>query len=275
MAYNILLVDDDREFREELDAFLEDYRIVEAGTGDEAIDILTRPNEIDLVILDVRMPGRRGTDVLADIKRRFPDLGVIMLTAYSSKDVAIASLKGDADDYIEKPVDIEKMQQSIYRLLHERGAGAKSYPSNSKGKIERVKDFLEKNYDKKVSLQDVADLVYLSPKYLSRLFKEITGMGFNKYRLDRKMEKAKEILMESGLTVNEISYRLGYQNMESFIRMFKKLAGMTPTEYRQTQTAGGAGSITEGENGASRAEKSAQLLPINKEIKTSKEAETS
>jgi len=240
MPYNILLVDDDSEFREELDDFLEEYRIVEAGNGDEALRILSEPNQIDLVILDVRMPGRKGTEVLAEIKDQYPGLGVIMLTAYSSKDVAIASLKGDADDYIEKPVDIEKLEETIHRLLHEEGSGGAVYKQNSEGKIEKVKDYLKRNYDKRVSLKDAAELVFLSPKYLSRLFKEITGTGFNQYRLSRKMEKAQEILADTGLTVDEISYRLGYQNMESFIRMFKKIVGMTPTEYRDKIGAGGS-----------------------------------
>lgn len=241
MSYNILLVDDDAVFRQELDDFLEEYRIVEAGTGDQALEILSRPNEIDLVILDVRMPGRKGTEILPEIKDHYPDLPVVMLTAYSSKNVAIASLKGDADDYIEKPVDIEKLESTIHRLLHEEDSVGKSYKRDSEGKIERVKDYLERNYDKRVSLRDAADLVFLSPKYLSRLFKEITGTGFNQYRLTAKMERAKEILAETGLTVDEISYRLGYKNMESFIRMFKKIAGMTPTEFRESGQASGSG----------------------------------
>jgi two-component system response regulator YesN len=255
MPYNVLLVDDDREFREELAECLEDYRVIEASTGSEALELLGRPNEIDIIILDVMMPGRKGTDVLTEIKRREPDLAVIMLTGHSSKDVAIASLRGDADDYIEKPVDIDLLLESIRRLLHGRGAAGTEFASDADGKIERAKDFLDRNYHKRVSLENVAELVCLSPKYLSRLFKEKTGSGFNEYRLRRKMEKAGETLRETGLTVNEISYRLGYRNMESFIRMFKKINGMTPTEFRETAEnasdgpsggAGGAGSSISG-----------------------------
>ncbi len=232
MPYNIMLVDDDGAFREELSECLEDYRVVEAGDGKTAVDLLKRPNEIDLILLDEMMPGRRGTDVLTEIKRLAPEISVIMLTGHSSKAVAIKALKGDADDYIEKPVDVEELLKSIRVLLHGRGAAKDGYPPGTDGKIERVKEFLERNYHKRVSLEDVADLVCLSPKYLSRLFKEKTGVGFNDYRIGIKMEKAGEILRESGLTVNEISYRLGYRNMESFIRMFKKVKGLTPTEFR-------------------------------------------
>jgi YesN/AraC family two-component response regulator len=233
MPYNILLVDDDAVFREELSECLEDYRVIEAGDGRTALDILKQPNEIDVILLDEMMPGLRGTDVLAEIKRLEPGISVIMLTGHSSKSVAIKALKGNADDYIEKPVDVEQLLDSIGRLLHGGGAQEGDYPPGTDGKIERVREFLERNYHKRVSLDDVADLVCLSPKYLSRLFKEKTGEGFNEYRIGVKMEKAGEILRETGLTVNEVSYRLGYRNMESFIRMFKKVKGLTPTEFRQ------------------------------------------
>jgi YesN/AraC family two-component response regulator len=233
MPYNILLVDDDSEFREELSECLEDYRVIEAPTGNAALDILHRPNEIDLVLLDEMMPGRRGTDVLSEIKRLEPDMAVVMLTGHSSKDVAIKALRGDADDYIEKPVDVEHLLGIIHELLVGRGISEAEYSSGTDGKIERVKEFLDRNYHKRVSLEDVADLVCLSPKYLSRLFREKAGVGFNEYRIGIKMERAGEILEKTGLTVNEISYKLGYRNMESFIRMFKKTKGLTPTEYRE------------------------------------------
>ncbi len=102
MPYNVLLVDDDKMFREELREALEDYRVVEAANGKEALEILKKPNEIDIVMLDVMMPGLPGTEVLKEIKKISPSLSVVMLTGYSSKDVAIEALKGRADDYIEK-----------------------------------------------------------------------------------------------------------------------------------------------------------------------------
>jgi YesN/AraC family two-component response regulator len=233
MPYNILLVDDDEIFREELSECLEDYGVIEASTGGEALEILKKPNEIDIVLLDVMMPGRRGTDVLSEIKRLEPEMSVIMLTGHSSKDIAIDALRGNADDYIEKPVDVPLLLESIRNQLHGRDGSRDEYPPGAEGKIAHVAEFLARNYQKRVSLDDVAGLVCLSPKYLSRLFKEKTGKGFNEYRLGVKMEKAGEMLRETGLTVNEISYRLGYSNMESFIRMFKKTKGMTPTEYRK------------------------------------------
>ena len=111
MPYNILLVDDDEDFRYEFRELFDDYNIVEAKNGLDALDLLKKPNEIDLVVLDVVMPGLRGTQVLKEIKSISPELGIIILTGHSSKDTAIAALKGKADDYIEKPLNIQKAKE--------------------------------------------------------------------------------------------------------------------------------------------------------------------
>lgn len=232
MAFNVLLVDDDHEFREEFCDFLCDYNVVEASNGEEALEILSRPNEIDVVILDVVMPGISGTEVLKIIKEKYPDLGVIILTGQGTKKTVIEALKGRADDYIEKPVDIPKTQAIIERLLSQRIQPVDALPGGTDEKLDKVMRFLDRNYDKRVSLQDAAALVALSPKYLSRLFKEVVGIGFSDYRLKVRMEKAVELLETTEYSIAEIAFKLGYENPESFARLFGKVVGCTPTEYR-------------------------------------------
>ncbi len=228
MSYQILIVDDDSEFREEIHECLKDYKVIEASNGMEALEILKKPHAIDLVILDVSMPGLLGTEVLKKIRDKSRDLPVVILTGHSSKDVAIEALKGHATDYIEKPFEVRKFLSIVQRILDKKNQGL-TIPTN---KMERVKSFLERNFDKKISLNHVADEICLSPKYLSRLFKETTGLGFNEYRLKIKIQKAAELLRTTPMTIHEISSHLGYQNPESFIRIFEKIINQTPTEYR-------------------------------------------
>lgn len=125
------------------------------------------------------------------------------------------------------------MQGIIERLLEKKEVEGDMDTGGVKGKIERVKRFAERNYHKKVSLRDAAAAVSLSPKYLSRLFKQTTGMGFMAYKLEIKIKKAKQLLRKTDYNIDQISYKMGYENPESFIRIFKKLAGYTPTEYRE------------------------------------------
>lgn len=233
MADKILVVDDDAEFRLELKDALNEYSILEASSGVEAINLLKRANEIGVVVLDVMMPGVSGLDVLTEIKKSDPHLGIIILTGHSSKSVAIEALKGRADDYIEKPVDTGKLKEVIEKFLEASRSKKEAQTGDVKGKIERVKRFIERNCFKKTTLTDAAAAVCLSPKYLSRIFKENARIGFNEYKLKIKIARAKELLNKSGYNINQISDKLGYENVESFIRQFKKLTGKTPSVFRK------------------------------------------
>ncbi|MBN2533424.1 MAG: response regulator transcription factor [Spirochaetales bacterium] len=226
MPYRIMIVDDDKDFRTVFREILEEeYEVVEAANGDEAISKMRAPNIIDLILLDIRMPGLKGTEVLKKIKEINPDVFIVMLTGYSGKDIILESLRGHADDYLEKPLKVEKTLEIIKNLLAKKN-------DRVSGVIEKLKYFIEKNYHKEISLKEASRIVYLSPKYISRLFKESTGISFHEYKLRLRMEKAKELLDNSDLTVNEIAYKTGYQNTESFVRIFKKLQECTPSEYR-------------------------------------------
>ncbi|MBD3270909.1 MAG: response regulator [Elusimicrobia bacterium] len=233
MPYTILLVDDDRDFHEELAENFFDYRIIDAYSGEEALRIFQKPNEIDLIILDEKMPGLRGTDVLKKIRAKDPDIGIIILTGHSTKDVAINAVRGHADNYIEKPINITLLKEVIADLLEDTTEPKDMAVSGIRSKIERTKHFAERNYHKQVTLNDAASIVYLSPKYLSRAFKKITGKGFSDYCIDVKMKKAKELLKKTEYTIEHIATSLGYENMESFIRAFKKTTKLTPTEFRK------------------------------------------
>ncbi|MFH1260072.1 MAG: response regulator [Elusimicrobiota bacterium] len=233
MPNKILLVDDDPEFREEFKACFEEYPIIDVANGESALKILEQPNDIDLVMLDVKMPGISGIEVLKKLKAISPDLGIIILTGSASREVIIEALKGHADDYLEKPLNVEVVKEIIEKVLENKRGLNDINSSDTKGKIEKVKDFIERNCFKKTMLTDAAGIIYLSPKYLSRIFKQNTGESFSRYRLKIKIEKAKEFLLKTGYNVNQIAEKLAYENTESLIREFKKITGFTPTKYRK------------------------------------------
>lgn len=232
MAYQILMVDDDAGFREELRDCLKGYTVLEAANGTQALAILKKPHAIDLVILDAVMPQVSGTEVLREIKKIKPGLAIIMLTGQSSKDIAIDALKGRADDYIEKPINVSKFLETVQSTLAAKALKGFTYTHGIHAKIDQAKQFIERNFDKKVTLEDVGNQVCLSPKYFSRIFKEIIGQGFNEYRLSVKTRQACELLKNSDYRITQIAVRLGYKNLESFIRMFEKMMKVSPTQYR-------------------------------------------
>ncbi len=232
MSYTVLIVDDDKEFREEFSESLDDYNVLQSAGGAEALSILKKANDVDVVILDYLMPGMRGTEVLKEIRQFNPSIGVIVLTGHSSKDTAIEFLKNRADDYLEKPCRMEKAREVIARVLAEKGVKGMSDDGSTAGKVERAKDYIRRNWDKPVRLKDVASDVFLSPKYFSRVFKEKAKTDLRKFRTHVKMEKAGELLIKTRLNINEIAHKLGYENTETFVRVFKKKTRVTPSDYR-------------------------------------------
>lgn len=98
--------------------------------------------------------------------------------------------------------------------------------------IQTVKNFIHANYDKDISRQDAADLVYFSPAYFSRFFKEHAGVNFIDYLTSVRMEKAIELL-NSNLSIDEISKRVGYKSRNRFILNFRQYTSLSPSEYRK------------------------------------------
>jgi two-component system, response regulator YesN len=232
VPYNILLVDDDAEFREEFSGTFSDYGIIQAESGDEALEILKKPNEVDLVVMDVMMPGVKGTEVLAVLKQNDPGLPVIILTGHSSKDIAVEALKAGADDYIEKPVNVVETHEIIRKILRKKALKGHADAGDIDGKIERVMEFIRRNCDKKTTLEEVSSLVSLSPKYLSRVFMEKSGKTFMEFKTSVRIKHSEELL-KAGYNINQAAERTGYENAESFIRAFKKVKGLTPSIYKK------------------------------------------
>ncbi|MGF7034766.1 AraC-like DNA-binding protein [Paenibacillus mucilaginosus] len=98
--------------------------------------------------------------------------------------------------------------------------------------VAQALDFIETNYSRSVSIEDMAHALGLSRKYIASLFKTAVGVPPQQYLCRYRMEKARE-LMQGSLSIKEISYSVGYSDQLIFSRMFKKTFGYAPKEYRR------------------------------------------
>lgn len=96
----------------------------------------------------------------------------------------------------------------------------------------KARKFIREHLDEKISLTEVAAAVRISPTYLSEKFKQVTGENFVCYIGRRRVEKACELLRESEARISEIAFATGFQSLSQFNRVFKKLLGEAPREYR-------------------------------------------
>ncbi|WP_020153638.1 response regulator [Caldibacillus debilis] len=102
----------------------------------------------------------------------------------------------------------------------------------SQGYIERAKAYIQEHYQEPVALEDVANVVGLSPPYFTKLFKEKTGQTFIDYLTEIRLKKAKELLLENRLSLKEISYQVGYKDPNYFSRVFKKYFHQSPRKFQ-------------------------------------------
>ena len=119
---NILLVDDEVPFVETLTRRLNrrGMDIISVLSGEEALDLLAKNTDIEIVVLDVKMPGMNGLETLAEIKRNYPQIEVIILTGHSAIESAIKGMRLGAFDYLTKPCELEALAQKIRQAIRQR-----------------------------------------------------------------------------------------------------------------------------------------------------------
>jgi DNA-binding response OmpR family regulator len=124
---SILVVDDEPIERQTLSDILrlEGYHVASVATGEAAVDYV-RLNTVELMLLDLRMPGMSGLDVIKVVNRTAPDVEIILLTAHGSMDSAIEALRSRISDYLLKPASPTLILESVARALLRRAARIES-----------------------------------------------------------------------------------------------------------------------------------------------------
>ena len=102
--------------------------------------------------------------------------------------------------------------------------------------IWKARRFVEEHSGEELSLSKVAKAVYMSANHLSEKFKQVTGVNFVDYIARIRFEKARELLLKSNLRISEIAFTVGFQSLSQFNRVFKKLSGKSPTQFRAARS---------------------------------------
>lgn len=238
----LLIVDDEAITREYIRYVVsenhQDVSIKEAKNGNEAIEMV-KSFSPDLIIMDIRMPELDGLKAVEKIRKFDINVKIAILTAHDEFTYAQKSVRLNAVDYLLKPLSPEDLNDFINTYLYEPDNNAKSV-MNSNNKIQEdkhishAKDYINKNFDKKIYLNDVAEYVGFSPYYFSRLFKKSTGMNLSEYINRFRIEKSKELMGDFDLSLKEVSEKVGYEDFSYFSTVFQKYEDCLPSKYRKT-----------------------------------------
>ncbi len=140
-------------------------------------------------------------------------------------------------DYLSKVMQCEDSEILKQWLIEKVSLACRNISTIKQGQsrsvVEVAKSYIEENYSRDLSLDDVSRKVDISPYYFSRIFKEQVGKNFIDYLTDLRIEKAKKLLKQSEMSMKEICASIGYSDPNYFSRTFKKNVGVTPTVYKE------------------------------------------
>lgn len=260
---SVLIVEDNADMRYFLEALLEtDYKVYTASNGAEALEILSSFEEIDLVLSDMMMPVMDGHELLERIKSdgRISDIPVLFLTARNDDLVKHQGLELGAVDYIVKPFNpdelllrvrnqmqlgvmrsnLQRRNDELYEKLRNRvqhDSGKSAVSDVMKQRMESVCLFIAENYRNDITRDKIAATIGLNPDLFSRVFNQHTGSTLPEYINSFRVEEAKTLLAGTDRTVTRISIETGFENLRTFNRVFKKITGVTPSEFRERREA--------------------------------------
>lgn len=187
---------------------------------------LAEREQPDIIFLDITMPGADGISILGDLRRICSNVRVVMLTAHDDFDYIRRAMRAGANDYLLKPTRPRDVVETVERWSVLPG-------KKEEDPIALAKSYMENHLEENITLAMVAEKLYLSPTYFSRLFKQRTNYTFSAWLAERRILRAQRYLDETNLTIADIAMQVGYRESNSFTRLFKQTTGISPTEYRK------------------------------------------
>ena len=247
----ILVIEDEAQTRKVLLNCLkfEGYRAIEADNGRIGIK-LAQEYHPDLIVCDIMMPDIDGYEVLYMLRQQLSTLAIpiIFLTAKVSMSDLRRGMDLGAEDYLTKPCNVERFLTAITTRLKRKEELKKCYTpdsnnSNSQSfftqyklpkysKTAKVFEFIEANFHRPLELKEVASNLGYSPAYLTNLVRQKTGRTVKQWIIERRMNQARQLLLDTDRAIAQIATDTGYTDTGYFIRQFKQLHGTSPNLWR-------------------------------------------
>ncbi len=247
----ILIVEDNADVRSYIHGSLEgEYKILEAKDGEQGIDEAIE-NIPDLVICDVMMPKKNGYEVCAALKsdERTSHIPVILLTAKATADEKIAGLETGADDYLIKPFDSKELRVRVKNLislrkkLRQRFSTATIIKPREVSAVSMDQDFLQRVIDtieaqladEDFNINTLGKTVGMSPSQINRKLNALIDQSGGQLIRSMRLHRAANLLKQKAGNVTEICFEVGFNNLTTFNRSFKKQFGVSPNQYHAAE----------------------------------------
>lgn len=246
--FMVLIVEDNNDMREFLkESLSENFRVMVASNGEEGLKFLNSEKP-DLVVADVMMPVMNGFEMCNSIKSNLATshIPVVLLTAKSGENSKITGIETGADDYINKPFNIDYLKLRVQKLIEKQKSIKKKYmllneieptkvevESIEKDFLKEVKSMVEKHIDNpELNVKMLSQLMGISNTLLYRKIKSLTGQTANEFIRTIRLKRAAQLLKQKEMNVKEVRFMVGFSNSSYFTRSFKEMFGVVPKDYK-------------------------------------------
>lgn len=251
--YKLLVADDERIERKVLCKTLQKYvgdlcEIYEAKNGKEAVEIFEK-EKIQIAILDIEMPIMNGLEAARQMRCQNENCVLLFLTAYDEFSYAKQAISVHVLDYLLKPYEEKELIYAVEEAIRltdknekirssgilqkiENSTEAKTNDTKLSSVKEMIEKYIEEHYAEEISMHELSEKMNYSETYFCKLFKQYFHVNFTTYLVGYRIQIAKEMLTNPIITIKDIGKACGYTDSNYFSRIFKRVVGCTPTEYR-------------------------------------------
>ena len=205
----------------------------EANNGVMALEEIEKKKP-DILFTDIRMPGYNGLELLELLRKKELDTKVVLISGYAEFEYAQSAIRNGAYDYLLKPIDQDKLQTVLERILGDGSTESGNVQELvAPSTIRKIMDEIKEHYTENITLTGLAEKYSISVSYLSELLKEHLQLSFSEYISSKRIQKAKELLADDSLSIEQIAEQTGYNDYFYFTKVFKKNTGISPSKYRK------------------------------------------
>ncbi|SHO51780.1 response regulator transcription factor [Anaerocolumna xylanovorans] len=249
--FKVMIIDDEPIIVEGIKKIVpwEKYGCQIIATANDGIEggRLIRELKPDILFSDISMPGVDGLTMVAALRSEFPNIKISILTGYRDFDYAQKAISLGVSRYLLKPSNLAEIEEAIVAMTE----GMIPSENEDEPKREEAEEdcetkaassfivynavqYMEENYNRKITLSEVAEKTYISQWHLSKLLNKNMGLNFSEILNNIRVKEAKRLLMNSSMRIGDIAWEVGFTDIAHFSKVFKKLTGLSANEYRNS-----------------------------------------
>lgn len=237
----------------------ENYGIHDALTAYDAKGAkeCLKEHEIDVMLCDIEMPGENGIELLRWVKQNYPDIECIFLTCHADFEYAREAMSLGCQDYLLIPAKYDEIGAIVKKVVNriEEKREAKQFQEYGRQAFQQKVDSAVNDYGEKkppeaivreamsyimehlssdtLSVEEVAEQLFIHPVYLNRVFRKVKGESVRQIIITEKMKLAVALLKTGRLTTTTVAEQVGYKSYSNFALMFRKHYGCAPSQYQK------------------------------------------